>query len=113
MSSTLLLREVDMALFLSAFAALTVLAMVLIAVDVNITQTRRIEKQVERDRHRVHRKTLKGWSVERISGRYPDIPIEQIRLVRRDVARSLAAVEEVGRLEAIWTINIPEPEYES
>jgi hypothetical protein len=101
-----------MALFLTAFAALTVLGIVLITVDVDITQTRRIEKQVERDRHRIQRKTFKGWSIERIADRYPDIPIEQIRLVRRDVARSLAAVEEVGRLEAIWTINIPEPEYE-
>ncbi|MGI9648434.1 MAG: hypothetical protein ACR2OI_07945 [Acidimicrobiia bacterium] len=101
-----------MGLFLIAFASVVVLAMVLVAVDVNITQTRRIEKQVERDRRRIHRKTLRGWSADRIADRYPELPIEQIRLVRREIARSLAAVEEVGRLEAIWTISIPEPEYE-
>lgn len=101
-----------MGLFLTAFAALTVLALVLIGVDVNITQTRRIEQQVERDRRRINSKILKGWSDDRIAERYPDIPIEQIHLVRAEVERGMAAMEEVGLLEAIWAINIPEPEYE-
>lgn len=101
-----------MGLFLTAFAAVVVLTLVLIAVDVNITQTRRVEKQVERDSRRIHHKTLKGWGADRISARYPDIPIEQIRVVRRHVARGMAAVEEVGLLESLWAINIPEPEYE-
>jgi len=101
-----------MGLFLTAFAALIILALVLLAMDINITQTRRIERQVERDHRRIHHKTLRGWSADRISTRYPDIPIEQIQLIRHHVARGRAAVEEVGLLESIWAINIPEPEYE-
>ena len=97
---------------LLAIGALIVLAVVLAFVDVDISQSRRIERQVARDVQRIRIKTIKGWSGEQIAERYPHLPAEQIARVRQAMQRHLRASEEVNRLEALWTINIPEPDYE-
>jgi hypothetical protein len=100
-------------LLLLAFLSLVVLALVLLLVDVDVTQTRRIEKQVARDTRRIRIRTIKGWSEERIAERYPNVPLEQIRGVRRAMRRHLMASEEVEQLRALWSIDIPEPDYEA
>ncbi len=98
-----------MVLFAGVFVSLVILAVVLLTTDVNITQTRRIEAQVARERARVRTKTLKGWSVERIASRYPDVAVEQITLVRREVARSIAAEREIRLLKSLWSLSPSEP----
>jgi hypothetical protein len=100
-------------LLVLAFLSLAVLALVLLVVEVDITQTRRIEKQVARDVRRIRIKTIKGWPEERIAERYPHLPMEQIRAVRRAMARHMAASEEVEQLRALWSIDSPEPGYEA
>ena len=100
-------------LFLLSFGSLAVLAVLLLVVDVNISQTRRIEKQVARDVRRIRIKTIKGWSAERIARRYPDLPVEQIGRVRLAMERQVEAVQEVDLLRSLWSIEIAEPDYES
>ncbi len=95
-----------------AIVALVVLALVLAVIDVDITQTRRIEKQVARDVRRIRLKVIKGWSDERISERYPDLPAVQIARVRHAMQRHLQASEEVDLLRSLWMIDIPEPDHE-
>lgn len=104
--------EVLTPLVLVAFGSLVVVALLLLLVDIDISQTRRIEKQVARDVRRIRTKTINGWSLERIAKRYPHIPAEQIHSVRRAMARRMAAAEEVDRLNSMWSIEIPEPDYE-
>ena len=101
-----------MGFFLAAFLSLAVLALVLLTVDVNTTPARRIEAQVARDTTRIRRKTLQGWSAHRIAARYPRIPIEHVRRVRRDMARSLAADQEIRFLQELWSMNVAETEYD-
>ena len=95
---------------LLALGSLAALALVLLAVDVDITQTRRVERQVARDVRRIRVKTIKGWSEERIAARYPHLPIEQIRGVRHAMQRHLAAAEEVELLKSLWSIEAGEPD---
>lgn len=99
-----------MALFLIAIGAILAVAIVLLVVDIDINQTRRIEKQVARDVKRIRAKTIKGWDAERIAERYPGIPHEQIRRVRRAMERHQSATEEVDLLKSLWSIDIPEPD---
>ena len=95
-----------------AIGAVVLLAVVLALVDVDINQTRRIERHVARDVQRIRIRIIKGWSDERIAERFPHLPAEQIATVRRAMQRHLRASEEVDLLEALWRINIPEPDYE-
>lgn len=99
-------------LLLLAFLALAVLALVLLLVDVDVSQTRRIERQVARDVRRIRIKTIKGWPEERIAERYPSLPLEQIRGVRRAMQRRAAASEEIDLLRSMWSLEITEPDYE-
>ena len=97
---------------LLAIGALVLLAVVLTVVDVDISQTRRIERQVARDVQRIRIKIIKGWTDERIAERYPALPEEQITNVRRAMQRHMRASEEVDLLRSLWMIDIPEPDYE-
>jgi hypothetical protein len=101
-----------MGFFLAAVLSLAVLAVVLMTVDVNMTPTRRIEAQVARDTARIRRKTLQGWSAHRIAARYPKIAIEHVWRVRREMARNIAADQEIRLLQAIWSMPLVEREYE-
>ncbi len=101
-----------MALLLGAFIALVVLMLVLLLCDFDVSQTRRIEAQVARDAIRIRKRTLRGWSADRIAARYPDVPMEQIRRVRREMARSIAATQEIRLLETLWSLEVTEAEYE-
>lgn len=92
-----------MALFIAALGALVVLALVLLMVDIDISQSRRIQKQVERDRRRIRSKTLRGWSADRIARRYPSLTPHHIHAVRRQMARSVEANNEIQWLKAMWT----------
>jgi len=102
-----------MGLFLAAFGSVVLLALVLITIDVDISQTRRIEREVARDINRIRSLTIKGWTADEISNRYPQLPAEQIRLVRGAMQRTIAAVEEIDLLESLWSISIPEPDHEA
>ena len=95
-----------------AIIALVLLTVVLTVVDVDISQTRRIERRVARDVQRIRIRIIKGWSDDRIAERYPYLPAEQIATVRRAMQRHMRAAEEVDLLRALWTIDIPEPDYE-
>ena len=99
-----------MALFVIAIGAILTVVFVLLVVDIDINQTRRIEKQVARDVNRIRTKTIRGWDAERIANRYPRIPPEQIRRVRRAIERHQSATEEVDLLRSMWSIDIPEPD---
>ena len=101
-----------MGFFLAALLSLVIAGVVLLAVDVNMTLTRRIESQVARDASRIRRKTLRGWSAERIVKRYPKLAIEHVWRVRRQMERSIAAEQEVQFLHALWSQNAAEVEYE-
>lgn len=101
-----------MALFVGAVLSLIVLGLVVLVSDVNLNQTRRIEAQVRRDSTRIHRKTLRGWSAARVARRYPDIPIEHINRVRRQMARHIAADQEVRLLKTLWSMNVAEADFE-
>lgn len=101
-----------MGFFLAALLSLIVLGMVLLAVDVNMTHTRRIETQVARDAARIRGKTLQGWSAERIAKRYPKLAIEHVWRVRREMARNVAADQEVQLLRTLWSMKASEVEYE-
>ncbi len=94
--------------FLGAVLSLIVVALVVLAVDVNMTNTRRIEAQVARDTARIRKKTLRGWSAQRVAGRYPELPIEQIHRVRREMARTIAADQEIRMLETLWSMDVAE-----
>ncbi len=98
--------------FLGAVLALIVVALVLLVVDTNMTLTRRIETQVARDTARIRRKTLRGWSAQRVARRYPELPIEQIHRVRREMARTIAADQEVRLLQTLWSMDIAEAEFD-
>ena len=95
-----------------AILSLVVLTLVLTVMDIDISQVRRIEKQVTRDTQRIRLKVIKGWSNERIADRYPHIPLEQITGVRGVMQGRMRASEEVDRLRSLWMIDIPEPDYE-
>ena len=97
-----------MAFFVAALAALVVLLLVLLLVDIDISQSRRIEKQVERDRRRIRAKTLRGWSADRIARRYPALTPEHIRVVRRQLARNVEADHEIRLLKSMWLASEPE-----
>ena len=97
-----------MGLFLAAVLSLIVLAVVLLTIEVNMTPTRRIEEQVARDTARITRKTLQGWSAHRIAARYPKITVEHVQRVRRDMARTIAADQEVRLLESLWSMEVAE-----
>ncbi len=99
-----------MGLFLGAVLSVLIVGVVLLAVDVNMNHTRRIESQVARDTVRIRRKTLHGWSADRIAARYERIPLEQIRRVRREMARSIAADQEIRLLQILWSMNVAEYE---
>ncbi|MBT8202521.1 MAG: hypothetical protein HKN74_05110 [Acidimicrobiia bacterium] len=99
-----------MALALIAIGAILTVVIVLSVIDIDINQTRRIEKQVARDVNRIRAKTIKGWDAERIANRYPRIPPEHIRQVRRAMERHQSATEEVDLLRSLWSIDIPEPD---
>ncbi len=99
-----------MGFFLAAFASMVVLGAVVLAVDVNMSHTRRIESQVARDAARIRRKTLKGWSADRISERYPKLAIEHVWRVRREMARHIAADQEVQLLRKLWSMKAAEVE---
>lgn len=101
-----------MGFFLAAVLSLTVAAVVLLTVDVNITPTRRIETQVARDTARIRRKTLQGWSAHRIAARYPNIAIEHVRRIRREMERSVAADQEVRLLQELWSMKMSGTEYD-
>lgn len=101
-----------MGLFVAAVLSIVVLGLVLLMSDVNLNQTRRIESQVRRDAGRIRSKTLRGWSATRIANRYPAIPIEQIHRVRREMARHIAAGQEIRLLETLWSMNVAEAEFE-
>jgi len=101
-----------MGFFLAAVLSLAVVAVVLLTIDVNMTPARRIEAQVARDTTRIRRRTLQGWSAHRIAARHPKIPIEHIRRVRRDMARNLAADQEIRFLQELWSMNPAETEYD-
>ena len=100
------------AMFLLAFGSLVILALLLLVIDVNISQTRRIEKQVARDVRRIRIRTIKGWSAERIAARFPHLPAEQITRVRAAMKRQVEAVEELDLLRSLWSIETIEPDYE-
>lgn len=101
-----------MGLFLAAVLSIVVLGLVLLMSDINLNQTRRIESQVRRDTRRVRSKTLRGWSAARIARRYPAIPIEQIHRVRREMARHIAADQEIRLLKTLWSMNVAEADFE-
>jgi hypothetical protein len=101
-----------MGFFLAALLSLIVVGVVLLAVDVNMTHTRRIETQVARDAARIRRKTLQGWSAERIVRRYPKLAIEHVWRVRSEMARHIAADQEVRLLRTLWSMKAAEVEYE-
>ena len=100
-------------LLILALGATALLAVVLLVVDVDMNQTRRIEKQVDRDVRRIRVRTIKGWTVEQIAERYPGIPEEQIHAVRRAMRRRAEAAEEVDLLKSMWSIEAAEPETEA
>lgn len=97
-------------LLILAFGALVVVAVVLLIVDIDITQTRRIEKQVARDVRRIRMKTIKGWSAESIMEHYPHLTHEQVTAVQRAMRRRAEAAEEVDLLKSIWSMETPEPD---
>jgi hypothetical protein len=99
-------------LFIAAVLSIVVLALVLLLSDFDLNQTRRIELQVRRDAGRIRSKTLRGWSAARIAGRYPSIPIEQIHRVRRDMARHIAADQEIRLLKTLWSMKVAEADFE-
>ncbi len=101
-----------MGLPIAALVSVIVLLLVLMTTDLNISQSRRIEKQVERDRRRIRTKTLQGWSPERIAKRYPSLAPDHIRQVRRQVARHLEASQEVQVLKTLWEASESEPSRE-
>ena len=101
-----------MGFFLAALLSLIFAGMVLLAVDVNMTPTRRIEAQVARDTARIRRKTLQGWSAHRIAARYPKIAIEHAWRIRREMARNIAADQEIQFLHTLWSMDVAESEYE-
>jgi hypothetical protein len=99
-------------LFVAALLSIIVLGLVLLTSDVDLNQTRRIEAQVRRDTGRIRSKTMRGWSAARISRKYPDVPIEQIHRVRREMARHIAADQEIRMLKTLWSMNVAEAESE-
>ncbi|NNC91047.1 MAG: hypothetical protein HKN80_01005 [Acidimicrobiia bacterium] len=101
-----------MGLFLAALLSVIVVGLVLLLSDFNLNQTRRIELQVRRDNGRIRARTLRRWSAARIARRYPNIPIEQIHRVRREMARHIAADQEVRLLETLWSMDVAEAEFE-
>ena len=90
-----------------AIVALVILALVLSVVDVDINQTRRIERQVARDVQRIRIRIIKGWSNEQIADRYPQLPAQQISNVRHAMQRRMRASEEIDLLRSLWTLDIP------
>jgi hypothetical protein len=99
-------------LFIAALLSIVVLGLVLLMSDVDLNQTRRIESQVRRDTTRIRSKTLRGWSAARIAARYPEIPIEQVHRIRRQMARHIAADQEIRLLKTLWSMNVAEAEFE-
>lgn len=100
-----------MAFFLVAFMSLVIVAVVVLASEIDINQARRIESQVAREATRIRRKTLRGWSVERVARRYPEISIEQIHRVQREMARNIAAEQEIRLLQTLWSMTSAGAEY--
>jgi len=94
-----------MALVLAALVSLVVLLLVLLVTDIDISQSRRIEKQVERERRRIRAKTLRGWSSERIAKRYPSLPYHHIESVRQRMERSIEAQDEIRLLKSMWMMD--------
>jgi hypothetical protein len=101
-----------MGFFLGAVVAMCIAGVIVLAVDLNLNQVRRIQSEVARDTARIRRKTLSGWSADRIAARYPNIAVEHIRRVRRDMARNIAADQEIRLLEKLWTMSTSEAEFE-
>jgi hypothetical protein len=101
-----------MGLFLGAVLSLVVLGVVLLVIDVNMTHTRRIESQVARQTAHIRRKTLKGWSADQIAERYPEMSVDQIRRVRREMDRRIQTDQEIRLLHTLWSMKVAEAEYE-
>ena len=101
-----------MGLFLGAVIAMCIAGVVVLAVDLDLNQARRIQSEVARDTARIRRKTLSGWSADRIAARYPHLALEHIRRVRRDMARNIAADQEIRLLEKLWSMSTSEAEFE-
>jgi hypothetical protein len=97
---------------IAALISIVVLGLVVLMSDIDLNQTRRIESQVRRDTRRIRTKTLRGWSAARVSERYPAIPVEQIHRVRRQMARHIAADQEIRLLKTLWSMDGAEAEFE-
>jgi len=98
---------------MAALASLVVLLLVLLVTEIDISQSRRIEKQVARERRRIRAKTRRGWSPERIANRYPSVPAHHIELVRRSMERGIEAHDEIRLLKSMWMMDGSEANPES